>query len=180
MRYFFLILSFLISFSAHAGSYGELHPTKVLYVVDGDTIAVNWKGKKESIRLLEVDTFEVRGSNSMNGDIKQFHLSKNKLKSLGKIGSNLTKQLVHRGDTVWLSFEGKRRGYYKRLLAFVHLSNGKVLNEELMKQGVALVYARNRKGSSHHQDYLKYEAQANSEQIGVWSNANVRTYYQDK
>jgi endonuclease YncB( thermonuclease family) len=45
--------------SAHA------EPYKVIRVVDGDTIVVNFHGKKEKIRLLNVDTTEGQNSTAI-------------------------------------------------------------------------------------------------------------------
>ncbi len=46
----FIALLVSVSISAHAGQY------KVIHVVDGYTIDIDYYGKKERVRLLSVDT----------------------------------------------------------------------------------------------------------------------------
>ena len=146
-------------------------------ISDGDTIKVSFNDEEVKVRLLEVDTFEVYNSKSMDADIRQFNLSKNQLKDLGKTGSDFTKSLIHKGDLIFLSFSGKRTGYYGRMLAFVHLADGRVLNEELIKSGAALVY-RSRSGRTpFHSEYLQLEQTARNQSRGVWANDQVQRYY---
>lgn len=153
-------------------------PAKVLRIADGDTITVSVPGRgKVKVRLLEVDTFEVYQSSSMDHDVRQFRLSKSRLKELGHIGSAFTKNLVHKGDTVWLIYSGRRTGIFGRDLAFVRLSDGRVLNEELVKAGAALVYRG--AATPEHGRYLRMEAAARNARLGVWADDHVRAHFND-
>lgn len=155
--------------------YGELYPVTVASITDGDTVDIILNGKTERIRLLEVDTFEVRNSRSMTNDMKQFHMTSDELKVLGDIGSKTTKYLIPVGSTVYLSFPDNKpsRGSYGRLLAFIHTSDGRVLNEVLIGSGAALVYP---KWSKIHGKYLSLQRQAKVRRNGVWDNDKVRAY----
>lgn len=50
-----IILSFALSLHAQ-------ETVKILRVVDGDTLKINYKGKQESIRLIGIDAPESRGN----------------------------------------------------------------------------------------------------------------------
>jgi len=151
---------------------------KVDRVKDGDTVVVIHNGEKMNIRLLEVDTFEVFASKSMDADVIQFHLKKGTLKNLGQFGSSITKQLLHKGQHVRLTFKNNgsvSKGYYGRVLAFIHLDDNSVLNEILVRSGGALVYRGDK--TRVHNRYLKLESLARDDDLGIWQNQNVRKYY---
>lgn len=167
-----------------AFEYGAAKDTAtVIRVVDGDTIVVSVPGKysdkETSIRLLGVDPFEVYDSKQMKNDVRQYGLSKNVLKDLGHFGSDFVKQRVKKGMTVRISYSGERIGFYGRTRAFVHLPDGTVLNEELIKAGAALVY-RSQSKPPYLQRYLELEAAARKARVGVWANPQIRAHYQER
>jgi len=96
---------------------------KVIRVVDGDTIVVDYKGKNEKVRMLCVNTPE-----SVHPDKKQNI-------PMGKTASNYTKKRL-KGRYVDLEFEGPLRGNYNRLLSYLIL-DGENFNLELVKQGLS-------------------------------------------
>ncbi len=97
---------------------GPCYP--VVRVVDGDTLSILYQGKKEKIRLLNVDTPE------------SVHPNRSRNTPLGKKASAYTRSRLA-GKRVCLEFEGKKRGKYGRLLAYVILDN-KNFNLELVKK----------------------------------------------
>jgi len=148
----------------------------VVRVKDGDTVVVrnNETNDLMNIRLLEVDTFEVFGGKSMNDDVKEYHQNKATLTRLGRIGSGITKYYLHKGTQVSLSFKnGGRltRGVYGRVLAFIHLGHGLVLNEILVRNGGALVYRKAK--TNMHSRYMNIESAAVKERLGVWKTISA-------
>ncbi len=57
----------------------------------------------------------------------------------GKKASEYTKTLVKAGDIVSVEFDVEKRDRYGRLLGYIFLSNGRMLNEEIIKNGYASV-----------------------------------------
>ena len=111
----FILLAILFSFSIPAGA-GEKY--RVIRVVDGDTIVVDYNGTYEKVRLLCVDTPE-----SVHPDQKQNI-------PMGKVASQYAEDHLS-GKFVELEFEGRRlRGNYGRLLAYVFV-DGVNFNLEL-------------------------------------------------
>ncbi len=56
---------------------------------------------------------------------------------------------------------------YGRLVAIITLPDGRVLNEELLKAGMAWVYRR----YCHDQRYYDMELHARERQVGLWADA---------
>lgn len=126
----------------------------VTSVVDGDTFKINYKGKEEKVRLIGVDTPE------------SVHPNSSKNSEYGKIASNYTKDLIERKN-IKLEFDVSQTDKYGRLLAYVYLENGEMLNEKLIKIGYAQVatYAPNVKYADKFKD-LQEEARKNK--VGFW------------
>jgi micrococcal nuclease len=62
----------------------------------------------------------------------------------------------------------KPRDKYGRLLAYIKLADGKILNEELISTGFA--YADTRFKHPHLERYIELEQTARKEKKGLWRN----------
>ena len=58
---------------------------------------------------------------------------------MGKRATGYVERLVTPGDLITIEFDVQQRDKYRRLLGYVYLSNGKMLNEEIVKAGYANV-----------------------------------------
>jgi micrococcal nuclease len=112
---------------------------KVLSVVDGDTLKISYKGQKESIRLIGIDTPESRVNKKTKKDAKRSGQDIEAIIAMGKRATAYVESLVKQGDLVTIEFDVQERDKYKRLLGYVYLPNGKMLNEEIVKAGYANV-----------------------------------------
>lgn len=136
----FAITVFLNVSIAFAGQY------PVLKVIDGDTIQILFNGKKEKIRMLNVDTPEsVHPDHSRNSE-------------MGKNASKYTKSRLQE-KYVDLEFEGKKRGKYGRLLAYV-IIDGRNYNLELVQKGWSPYYTKYGESQKYHSEFLAAEKQA--------------------
>jgi len=129
-------------------------PYKVLRVIDGDTIDIHYGEKKERIRLLNVDTPE------------SVHPDKTRNTSLGKQASDYTKKRLS-GKYVSLEFEGKRKGKYGRLLAYVILDNTN-FNLELVQNGWSPYYTKYGKSKRYHEKFRLAQKQAQLRRVNIW------------
>ena len=118
---------------------------RVVGVVDGDTVTVLIEGnKQERIRLLDIDAPET-----------------------GQPFSEKSRQFLSgmvAGKTVTVEYAG--RDQYGRILGTVFV-DGKNVNEELVKAGLAwnYVYSRNNR-------YARLEAEARSKRLNIFSEPN--------
>lgn len=128
---------------------------KVVRVVDGDTIIVNYNGKDERVRLIGVDTPE------------SVHPDKSKNSTEGITASNFTKSKLE-GQAIGLEFDVQKRDRYGRLLAYVWLGN-EMFNKTLLTEGYAKIatYPPNVK---YVDDFKALQEQARNQNKSLWSN----------
>lgn len=128
---------------------------EVISVTDGDTFEINYNGTKEKVRLIGVDTPE------------SVHPNSKKNNEYGKQASNYTKNLLER-KVVKLEFDVSSRDKYGRLLAYVYLENGEMLNKKLLKEGYAQVatYPPNVK---YVEDFKTIQKEARENKVGFWA-----------
>jgi len=110
----------------------------VVAVVDGDTLRVKYNGRRESVRLIGVDTPESRRNQKLMRDVYRTKRDVNTILELGVAAKTYVESTVKRDDKLVLEFDIQRRDHYRRLLAYVYLANGKMLNEELILAGHAM------------------------------------------
>jgi micrococcal nuclease len=99
------------------------------HFVDGDTIAVNMNGKSETIRFVGVDTPETHKPNTP-------------VQCYGPAAAAFTKTTIGDGGKVRLEADAKstNRDRYNRLLRYVYLPDGRLLNELLIQNGYGFYY----------------------------------------
>lgn len=126
---------------------------------DGDTIAVIYNGSRESVRFLLVDSPET--SHPRLGE-----------QPYGKEAKEFTRSLVENAHKIELEFDiGPQRDKYDRLLAYVYV-DGKMIQEELLKMGlarVAYVYPPN---TRYFDQFNEYQKIAQRQGIGIWEIEN--------
>jgi micrococcal nuclease len=108
--------------SNQPGTYGINH------FVDGDTIAVNMNGKVESIRMIGVDTPETHKPNTP-------------VQCYGPAAAAYTKNQIGSGHVRLVADPlSTDRDRYGRLLRYVYLANGELLEDKLIKNGYGFYY----------------------------------------
>jgi len=116
------ILLFILPILTFAGQ------LRIIRLVNGDTIVVNYKGKPEKVRMLCVNTPE------------SVHPNRKENVPMGKVASDYTRDRL-KGKYVDLEFEGPIRGRYGRLLAYV-IVDGVNFNLELVREGLSPYYTK--------------------------------------
>lgn len=123
--------------------------------VDGDTVKGVINGKKETVRILLVDTPETK------------HPTKG-VQPFGLEASDFTKKFVEKNkNSLYVEFDVEARDKYDRMLGYIW--NDKVmLNEELVLNGMARVgYVYESK--KHLNRLQKAEGIAKNKSLGIWS-----------
>jgi endonuclease YncB( thermonuclease family) len=127
-------------------------PCKVLEVIDGDTIVVEWRGRTEHVRLLRVNAPE-RGQPG-------FHEAKALLE-------RLTKDM-----TVALEFERPgERDRYARLLCYV-FAEGSHVNLEVVRAGCSPFWTKYGDGR-YALAFRLAEMEARAKRAGLWGNPST-------
>ncbi|WP_025028034.1 thermonuclease family protein [Caldalkalibacillus mannanilyticus] len=150
---------FLLSACSEPSSMGDIEEGTVLRVVDGDTIKVKLNGVEETVRLLCIDTPEMKdkrfdGPQPFAEEATEF----------------VTDMLSGKKVELELGL-GNGRDKYGRLLAYVYV-DGQMINERLLEEGlarVAYVYSPNTK---YVDQFREIQRQSQKEGKGIWSLEN--------
>lgn len=121
---------------------------KVIRIMDGDTLEILYKNKPIKIRLAHIDCPEKRSSQPFN------HQSKKALSDLCF------------GQQV--SVYAQKYDRYGRLIAVIINTKKQVVNQEMIKQGMAWHFKRYSKDPI----YAKLEVEARKKKTGLWKDAN--------
>lgn len=131
---------------------------QVTKVVDGDTVKVMIDGKIETIRLLGIDTPEVVDP-------------RKPVQCFGKRASEKTKALLT-GKSVLLESDPTQgdRDRYGRLLRYIYLEDGTLINDVLVRQGFAHEYTYQSKPYKYQQQFIDAEREAREQKKGLWAD----------
>ena len=128
---------------------GVRHEVKSVY--DGDSILLD---SGEKIRYLGIDTPEIDHS----GGKSQF---------MAHAARNLNVKLVNRAR-VRMEYDRKRRDRHGRVLAYVFLEDGQMVNAILLRKGLAHLMFK-RPNFKYFSFLLSCQRQAMEKRIGMWS-----------
>ncbi len=155
-----LVAILFLSLPAFAEDNNTLTGT-VTWIHDGDTIEVTSVGK---VRLIGIDTPE-RENSGRDWYLKKQGVSAEKLREIYRAAKEYNLKHV-KGKQVALSLDNPPRDKYGRLLAYVHLPDGRILNQLLLQKGLAVVY---RKFSFQmKEEFLAAEEHARANKVGLW------------
>lgn len=144
-------------------------PAKIVKISDGDTLFVEFDGVKQHVRLIGVDAPESFKNPKAMREIKNSNGSLLSITELGREATKYLRRLLKKDDVVYLEFDLERKDRFDRLLAYVYLPDGAMLNEKILRDGFGLPM---RIGPNiRYQDLLQeaYYA-ARREKVGFWRN----------
>jgi micrococcal nuclease len=130
-------------------------------VYDADTLEITPHGK---VRLLGVDAPEKQAS-SRDDKFLALGTPRPHLRIIHEEGLAWCIQRI-KGQRVSLGFDQPRRDRHGRLLAYVFLADGRLLNQLLLEEGLVIVYRRF--PFRLKADFLATEAEAKSRGVGLW------------
>ena len=138
----------------------------VAWVHDGDSLEIDTLGK---VRLIGIDTPE-REDSPRDRFLEKQGIPAPRQREIYQTAKAFNIRHV-KGQTISLSFDHPPRDRYGRLLAYVYLPDGRLLNRMLLEQGLAVVY---RKFSFRmKQDFLAAEEQAKQAGVGLWGRERL-------
>jgi micrococcal nuclease len=156
----FALVLCLVSCASHALAASSLRG-RVTHIYDGDTIRVAGIGK---VRLLGIDVPEKEAS-YRDRYLRQRGIAPDRLRRIHH-RAHAYVRAKSLGRIVVLRTEPPTRDTYGRLLAYVTLPGGHMLNRLLLQQGLAAVYRRfdfSLKG-----DFIEKEEDARLAKRGMW------------
>lgn len=129
---------------------------KVTEFVDGDTIKVDMNGTVETLRFIGVDTPET-------------HDPRKAVQCFGVAAAAFTKNLIGTNNVRLESDPlDTNRDRYGRLLRYIYLPDGRLVNAEIIKQGYGFAYTGFPFGKSD--EFLAYQTTARTQNKGLWGS----------
>lgn len=110
-------------------------------IVDGDTLAIEYNNKKELINLIGIDAPESVMNRKAEIDSRTTGESLLTITSKGIDAKRFVERIVNKGDTVFIAFDAQAKDQEGKLQGYVYLSDGRLLNEEVVRAGYAKVTA---------------------------------------
>ncbi len=142
-------------------SIAETLSGRVKWIYDGDSIEVAGIG---TVRLLGIDAPEHKAS-QRDRYYQRWGIEPSTLRQINQSGKAYLIESV-KGKTVVLKTEERKRDRYNRLLAYVYLKGGRLLNRLLLEKGYAVVYRRF--DFELKSNFLTAEARARDKKRGIW------------
>ena len=139
----------------------------VLKVIDGDTLLVLVNGRKERVRLIGIDTPESSFNRKARRDVQRFKVSPEEMIEAGRRAKEFVKSLLKPGTKVKLELDVQVRDKYGRLLAYVYLPDGRMLNLLLVERGLARVYTFP-PNVKYTDKFLQAQEKARERGVGFW------------
>ncbi|MFA5131911.1 MAG: thermonuclease family protein [Candidatus Paceibacterota bacterium] len=129
---------------------------QVTKVTDGDTIHVNIEGADEVIRLIGINTPETVDP-------------RRPVQCFGKEASARMKELVG-GKIVRLEYDDSQslRDTYNRLLAYVYLEDGEMINRKMIAEGYAYEYTY-MTPYKYQREFRELQTLARTSARGLWA-----------
>lgn len=130
----------------------------VISVEDGDTIVVDMNGTDERVRFVGIDTPETRDP-------------RKPVQCFGYAASAFTKQLIG-SQPVRLEADplSTNRDRYNRLIRYVYIPDGRLVQAEILKQGYGFAYTSFPFTKS--EEFLNYQRQAREQNRGLWNQCD--------
>lgn len=134
---------------------------RVLRIEDGDTITVDMNGHDERVRFIGVDTPETQDP-------------RKPVQCFGKAASEFTKQLIGT-NSVRLESDplSSNRDRYNRLLRYIYLPDGRLVQSEILKSGYGFAYVSF--PFTRSEEFLNYQRGAREGNQGLWSSCEPTT-----
>lgn len=131
---------------------------RVTEFADGDTISVDMNGTEEKIRFIGVDTPETQDPRVA-------------VQCFGKAAAAYTKDLIG-NNNVRLEADpiNSNRDRYNRLLRYVYLPDGRLVNAEIIRSGHGFAYTSF--PFTKTDEFRNYEKEARDNNRGLWANCN--------
>ncbi len=137
---------------------------RVITIYDGDTISVDMNGTAEKVRLIGVDTPET-------------HDPRKAVQCFGKSATRFTTNIIdsHR-IRLAADPDNTNRDRYNRLLRYVYLPDGRLVNAEIIKHGYGFAYTGF--PFTKLEQFRTYQKQARQKGLGLWSQCQpMRNQY---
>jgi micrococcal nuclease len=154
---------------AHSQQALSLHAitAKIIKVIDGDTLLVKVSDDTERIRLIGIDSPESFDNPKAERDSRNNGEKISSITNHGRQAEQYAKSIISQGEMVRLEYDVQLRDKYGRILAYVYLNDGTMLNEKMLLNGYAKVYTIP-PDVKYVERFKKAQSKAQNSKAGLW------------
>ena len=136
-------------------------------IVDGDTIKILYYGRIVKCRLIGIDTPECRMNWKTKKDAKRTGQTIKSIIRQGKAAKFYLKSILEKGRYIFIEFDKQKKDRYNRLLVYVYLSDGRMVNKMILQAGYAVPMSI-WPCVKYSQEFNKLHEIAKKEHKGLW------------
>jgi micrococcal nuclease len=139
-------------------------------LVDGDTYKVFINNLEFKVRVIGVDTPEASNNFKTRADSKRDGRDVQEIIKMGKLATNFVHKYLNEGDSVKLELDVQHFDRYDRILAYVYLMDGRMINEILAREGYAQVMTIP-PNVKYQELFLEAQREARNNKRGFWADS---------
>lgn len=151
-------VTFSEEISENSDFLSDLKKCEVVRVKDGDTYVLIIDGEETTVRIIGVDTPE---------SVAPLEYSKENTDE-GRTVSEIVKQKIKPGDTLYIEYDISRTDKYGRTLAYLYFENGEMVQEWLLKNGYAHMMTV-QPNSKYAEKFAEIQHIAAENKVGLWN-----------
>jgi len=130
-----ILLTLLLPFGLLAERSARTLPAEVISITDGDTIVIRLQGHKEKVRLIGIDAPECRSNPKAKKDSLRTGDDLRTITEMGQRATRYVKSVIKPLEPVTIELDVQERDRYGKLLGYIWLQDGRMLNEEIVRAG---------------------------------------------
>jgi micrococcal nuclease len=134
------IMGFLAMLLVAAGLFARAMPrehARVVRVISADTLTILYRGKWEEIKLIGPDAPETALNDKAYEEALRNSSTTAEVIDRGLKATEFVQSFLQYGSQIWIEFDVQKRDRFSRLLGYVYLTDGRMLNEIILRQGLA-------------------------------------------
>jgi len=116
---------------------GWREPARVVRVISADTLTILYRGKWEEIKLIGPEALQTSLNDKAYEQALKDSSTPEEIIRRGLKATEFVRDFLHYGSQVWIEFDVKKRDRFSRLLGYVYLADGRMLNEIILRHGLA-------------------------------------------
>ncbi len=170
-------IAFLSLFNFTSATDAEIRT--VVKVVDGDTLRIRLPdGTTDLVRLIGIDAPEVHSSEKLERQAQRAGSDGQHIQLLGERSAKFLRSRIEKESKIRLEYDIVPRDKYGRILGYVFLPDGTLINEEIVRLGYA--HLQTFPPNIKYLERLKAAyIDARTAQRGLWSSGEFDAQYRD-
>lgn len=146
----------------------EAQAQEVEFVFDGDSFRADMGVLTQSVRLVGIECPEGTASSKARREARRLGMSMAEYLKYGDQAAEFSRKLLPKRTKFRIEYDVEKRDKYGRLLGYVYLPDGRMLNEELVRAGLAYLFPTE-KNVKYKNRLVAALAEAKKYKRGIWS-----------